>query len=135
MVIDGKLIQCKREVKSFDKAKSEEKLWISLAEVDLSSAQQKELLEAFKDSGKKFTPDWIQDFKGYANLSTKFALPVKDLDGNIHDSIEEFISEGFGWMGATVSLAINVKEGAVYPQAMIVLKEGERPNPFAEFDK
>ena len=63
MVIKGKLITCKRQVKQFEKAETKNKLWITLAEVNLSKEKKAELEEAYKDSGKKFTPDWLKDFK------------------------------------------------------------------------
>lgn len=133
MIVKGKLITCKREVKEFKGKKSDEALYITLAEVDLSKDQLAELKEVFKDSGPKFTPDWVKDFEGYVNVKTQYSLPCKDLDGNAHDSIEAFIKD-FAWMGADVALSLNLKEGAVYPNALIFKGEGKPFNPFAEFD-
>ena len=133
MLIKGKLITCKRQVKSFDKKETKNKLWITLAEAELSEDKLNKLKEAFAESGKKFTPDWIKNFEGYVNVSTDFALPCKDLEGNEHESLEEFIKE-FPYMGAEVKISITVKEGAVYPSALIFLSEGKAYNPFAEFD-
>ena len=135
MVIKGKLITCKRQVKQFEKAETKNKLWITLAEVELSDKKKAELAEAYKDSGKKFTPDWLKDFKGYVNLSTDFELPCKDPDGNEYHSIERFITEDkFPFMGAECKVSINIKDGAVYPNSLIFLGEGKPFNPFAEFD-
>lgn len=134
MILEGKLIKLKREVKEFGKQKTSEKLFITLSEVDISDSNLKELKEAFKDSGKNFTPDWIKDFKGYVNVSTKFELPFINLDGARFDSIEDEISDGLKWIGALCQLSIVVKEGAVYPAAIKMLEEGEAYNPFAEFD-
>ena len=109
MVIKGKLITCKRQVKQFEKAETKNKLWITLAEVNLSKEKKAELEEAYKDSGKKFTPDWLKDFKGYVNLSTDFELPCKDPDGNEYHSIERFITEDkFPFMGAECKVSINI---------------------------
>lgn len=136
MIIKGKLIQCKREVKEFDKKrKSEEKLFLTLAEADVTNAQLEELKEAFKDSGAKFTPDWLKEFEGYVNLSTKFELPYRDLDKNEYNSIEAGIADGLKWMSADVAVSINVKEGALYPNSIIFLSEGKSFNAFAEFDE
>ena len=134
MIVKGKLITCKREIKEFNGKKGDEALYITLAEVELSKDQKKELEEAFKDSGKKFTPEWVKDFTGYVNVKTQYDLPCRDLDGQDHASIEAFI-KNFAWMGADVQLSLNIKEGAVYPNAIIFKSEGKAFNPFAEFDK
>lgn len=139
MIIEGTLIKCKREVKEFkDGSKSDEKLFLTLSEVELSEEQLAELKEAFKDSGKKLTPDWVLDPKGYVNVSTKYALPVRAAylePIKEYNSVEKEIEEGLLVIGAKVKLSMNVKEGAVYPQALILLTEGNARNPFAEFDK
>ena len=57
MVIKGKLVVCKRQAKEFNGKSTDEKLWITLKDVELSDKKMKELKEAFKDSGKKFTPE------------------------------------------------------------------------------
>lgn len=135
MVIKGKLITCKRQVKEFKGKEVKEQLYVTLAEVDLSKDKMKELQEAFKDAGKKFTPTWLTKFEGYVNLKTEFALPCMDLEGNEHESVEDFIKETkFPYLGAEVKCSINVKEGAVYPNSIKFLSEGKPYNPFAEFD-
>lgn len=136
MIIKGKLIACKREVKEFDKKrKSEEKLFITLADAVVSDEQMKEIQYAFKDSGAKFTPDWVKNFEGYVNLSTKFDLPCRDVNKNEYNSIEAAIAGGLKWMGADVKCSINIKEGALYPNAILFLSEGSVFNAFAEFDE
>ena len=135
MVIKGKLITCKREQKEFKGKTSKEKLYVTLAEVELSKKKKDELTEAFKDAGKNFTPAWVKKFEGYVNLATEFELPCKDLEGNEHGSIEDYIKESkFPYMGAEVKASLNVKDGAVYPNSIIFLSEGKPYNPFAEFD-
>ena len=135
MVIKGKLITCKREQKEFKGKTLKEKLYLTLAEVELSKKKKDELTEAFKDAGKNFTPAWVKKFEGYVNLATEFELPCKDLEGNEHESIEDYIKESkFPYMGAEVKASLNVKDGAVYPNSIIFLSEGKPYNPFAEFD-
>ena len=135
MVIKGKLITCKRQVKEFKGKETKEKLYVTLAEVKLNDSKKKELQEAFKDAGKNFTPAWVKKFEGYVNLATEYELPCRDLESVDHDSIEEFIkAENFPYMGAEVKCSLNVKEGAVYPNAIVFLTEGTPYNPFGEFD-
>lgn len=135
MIIKGKLIEAKRASKEFGKRKSEEKFWISLANVTLSAQQEKELTDAFKDAGKNFTPGWIKDFKGYVNVATQYEVPFRDIEGVEYSSLEAAQSTGFKWMGAEVKLSINVKDGAVYPKSIVFLTEGAAVNVFAEFDE
>lgn len=135
MVIKGKLITCKREVKEFKGKVSKEKLYVTLAKVKLSDEKMKEIQAAFQDAGKNFTPAWVKKFEGYVNLATEFELPCKDLEGNEHESVEGYIKESkFPYMGAEVKVSLNVKDGAVYPNSIIFLTEGKPYNPFAEFD-
>lgn len=135
MVIKGKLITLKRCVKEFKDKVQKEKLYITLAEVELSQDKMKELEAAFKDSGKTFTPGWVKKFEGYVNVATEFELPCRDLDGKDHDSIEAFVQgTNFPYMGAECKMSMNVKEGAVYPNAIQFLSEGIPYNPFDEFD-
>ena len=77
MVIKGKLITCKRQVKEFKGKETKEKLYVTLAEVKLNDSKQKELQEAFKDAGKNFTPAWVKKFEGYVNLATEYDLPCR----------------------------------------------------------
>lgn len=144
MLVRGKLITCKKEVKEFEKRSTENKLWLTLAEVELDDAQKAELEEAFKDAGKKFTPEWIKNFSGYVNTSTQFELAYRiggqlaeELNGEYPvegNDVLDLIKDGFPYMGATVKLSLKVQEGAVYPNAIKFLTKGNAFNPFAEFD-
>lgn len=143
MVVKGKLITCKREVKDFGKRETADKVWITLAEADITGEQMKELEEAFKDAGKNFTPSWVKKFEGYVNVSSQFDLPYmlgKKLIEAYPDvpaqgqSVLELIKGGFPYMGSEVKLSLNVKECAVYPVSLKFLTEGNAFNPFAEFE-
>lgn len=131
MIIKGKLIKCNRTIKEFKGRQQPEKLYLTIAEVD---KLPDEIEEAFKDSGKTFTPDWVKSFEGYVNLSTQYELPCRDLRGADHESIEEFI-KNFDWKGADVSVSVNVKKGAIYPKSLVFESEGEPFNAFSDFDK
>lgn len=131
IIITGKLIECRRTVKKFNNGhESKEKLFISVAEVELTKEQLKTLEDAFKDSGKKFTPAWVADFDGYVNTSTVYELPAILPTGKQVVSIEDAIEDGFNFLGADVRLSLNVKDGAVYPKAIRFINEGKEVNPF-----
>lgn len=144
MIVKGKLITCKREVKEFEKRSTEEKLWLTLAEVELSDKQKAELEEAFKDAGKKFTPEWVKNFNGYVNVSTQFDLAYKfgeTLTAVLEDTyapegadVLALIKAGFPYMGAEAKLSLALKDGAVYPNSIKFITMGNAFNPFAEFE-
>ena len=144
MIVKGKLITCKREVKEFEKRSTEEKLWLTLAEVELSDEQKAELEEAFKDAGKKFTPDWVKNFNGYVNVSTQFDLAYKfgkTLTAELEDTyapegadVLALIKSGFPYMGAEAKLSLALKDGAVYPNSIKFVTKGNAFNPFSEFE-
>ena len=135
MIIKGKLIVCKRTVKEFKGKEQKEKLYVTLAEVKLSDEKLNELKEAFKDAGNKFTPSWVKKFDGYVNLATEFELPCIDLDGDKHDSVEDFIkNEKFPWISAECKVSVNIKDGALYPNSIKFISEGKQFDAFAEFD-
>lgn len=91
-----------------------------------------ELDEAYKGSGSRLTPKWLKDRTGFINLSSKFDIPVKDLNGR-KITFEE-LCEKSTVCGSEVLCSIVIKEGCVYPQALMVVKEGEERDPFAAFD-
>ena len=135
MIIKGKLIVCKRTEKEFKGKTQKEKLYVTLAEVKLSDEKLNELKEAFKDAGNKFTPSWIKKFEGYVNLATEFERPCIDLDGDKHDSVEDFIkNEKFPWISAECKVSVNIKDGALYPNSIKFISEGKQFDAFAEFD-
>lgn len=135
MIIKGKLINVKRELKEFKGRKADkEKLYITLAEVEEGSIDWDSVKECFKDSGDKFTPDWVKNFSGYVNLSTGFEkLPARYPDGTINNSLEDLIKD-FPWLGAEVRVSCALKDGAIYPNSIVFDGEGREFNPFAEFD-
>jgi len=133
MIIKGKLIKCARTVKEFKGKAQPEKLYITLAEV---KKLDDEIVEAFKDSGKTFTPEWVKNFEGFVNLSTQYDLPARDLKDRQFDSVlDMFADENFPWMGAEVGVSVNVKKGAIYPKAIKFYTEGTEFDAFSEFDE
>lgn len=134
IVVEGTLIKARREKKSF-KGNEVNKFNVTVAEVELTDEQKNILKEAFKDSGVSFTPSWVKDFEGYVNVgSSEFAIPFKDAMGKKYDSLEDEVDDGLPYMGAKVRMALNVKQGAVYPKAIVFLTEGEPYNPFNDFE-
>lgn len=82
----------------------------------------------YENVGSKMTPKWIKEESGYVNVSSKFDIPVKDTFGR-QITFEEF-TESATAIGSKVKLALTVKEGCIYPNAFVVIEDGEEVDPF-----
>lgn len=135
VTVTGTICECRRTSKTFKGKSNGEYFYLSLKDVEYSNEDDKAIIkDAFKESGKKFTPSWVEDIeKGFVNTKTKFDLPVR-YNGTDYKSIEDLIAdeEDFEPMGASVKLGLNVKNGAIYPTAVIVLANGEAFDPFED---
>ena len=88
--------------------------------------------EFYKTVGNKLTPTWLKERNGYINVSSKFDIPVKTVNGRIIEFSD--LIETTTCIGSKIKLALNVKEGAVYPISILILEDGEENDPFAMFD-
>ena len=88
--------------------------------------------ETYKDSGKKMTPKWFseseEDGSAYVNLTSGYPIPVKD-ENDDANSLDEM------YVGARVKVSINLREGAIYPKAFLILENGEEYNPFEDLEE
>lgn len=87
-------------------------------------------IDAYDNSGEKFTPDWYKNAEGYLNFSSKFDIPV--LDENEHRLTFEKWIEGGTALGSQVRVKFKNTDGAVYPVAVKVLEPGEPFDPFED---
>lgn len=85
---------------------------------------------AFDDCGPKFTPSWLKDAEGYMNLKSNFDIPVKDTKGR-KISFDDWL-ETETCTGADVKVKIRQKDGAIYPMAIVIVKDGENIDPFED---
>lgn len=129
IAIKGTLIKARRESKEFRGHKTAEKFHLTLANVEELPT---EIIDAFKDAGDKFTPTFVKKFEGFVNLSTKYDIPMMDTANNRHPSLEDMVNNGFPFMRAEVSVAVAVKDGALYPKAIRFLTDGEEFDPFEQ---
>lgn len=135
IIVTGRVCEFRRTVKKFNNGKeSENKLFVSLKGVELNDKKLEVIKEAFAEASKKFIPQWVKDFKGYINVSTQFELPCR-YNGKEYKSTEDFIAdENFIINNALVRLSLNVKDSAIYPNALDIITEGEEIDKFADFD-
>lgn len=134
MIIKGNLIKAMRQAKTFEGKTGEEKLYITVANVELTEEQLKEITSAYKEVGKKMTPAWVKEFEGYVNVSTKYDVPTRWVNGEKYDTLEEATADHADFYNAPVRLKIAVKDGAIYPSAIVFDGVGEEYDNFKDFD-
>ena len=123
LMVEGVVKAAKIGSTKFDK---DDKCRISIKTEDLEIYDQ---INAYDNSGEKFTPDWYKNAEGYLNLSSKFDIPVLDENGT-RLTFEKWIDGGAA-LGSTVRLKFKNTDGSVYPVAVKVLQPGE---PFDVFE-
>lgn len=97
------------------------------------SSNVREFFDKFYDGkAKKWIPDWYKDNKDFIAVKSAYNVPVKIDDEDKQMSFAEWVERG-NIRGAKVIVKCNVKESAIYPNAMLVLSEGEPYDAFAEF--
>lgn len=85
---------------------------------------------AYKNVESKLTPSWLKKREGYINLASVYDVPVRTENNHVitfSDWIEECNP-----VSSEVNVKVIQKEGACYPVAIDVIKEGDEPNPFLD---
>lgn len=85
-------------------------------------------IHAYDEVGPKMTPSWYKNRDGYINLASIYEIPIKDARGKSID-FDTWTSE-YNFLGSLVRVSIKQKDGAIYPQAMRILEDGEERDPF-----
>lgn len=83
--------------------------------------------EAFKATKSAFIPSWYKEAKGFCNMTSDFDIPVRLMDGTVL-KFEQWVESNN--IGDIIKVKINIKDGAIYPQAIVVTAIGEHVNPF-----
>ena len=115
------------------KGKGDERLNISVKlDEPLSDEVRKSILTATGlEVSSSWCPSWLKEDSDYVNVHTKFDLPCQTVanNGTFYEITADEVFEG-----AEIALILVCKEGAVYPQALRVYKNGEPYNPFEDFE-
>lgn len=85
-------------------------------------------IHAYDEVGPKMTPSWYKNRDGYINLASIYEIPIKDARGKNID-FDTWTAE-YNFLGSLVRVSIKQKDGAIYPQAMRILEDGEERDPF-----
>ena len=86
----------------------------------------------YKDKNKKWIPDWFKSDKDFIALKSAYNVPVKTEWDNTQMSFAQWVERG-NIRNAKVTIKCNIKESAIYPNAMLVHEDGEPYDAFAEF--
>lgn len=96
------------------------------------------LNKIYEHTADKWIPSWFKDMSRMT-LKSSYNIPVKIMpDAKAEDgeqgvlTFEQFVKRGY-IEDAFVEIKCNVKDSALYPSAMKVLKDGREYDPFADF--
>ena len=88
------------------------------------------IITAYDDTPAKLTPKWYKEAAGYINLSSSYNIEVKTTKGSIID-FEDWISD-YDTHNADVTVKFRQKDGAIYPICLVVHKDGDPVDNFAD---
>lgn len=87
-------------------------------------------IHAYDNVGAKLTPSWMKEKDGYINLSSIYDVPV--MDTRLKKISFTDWMENYNTIGSKVLVKIKQKDGAIYPEAIKVLEDGEKRDPFKD---
>lgn len=85
---------------------------------------------AYKKVGSKLTPSWLKTREGYMNLASMYDIPVRT-ENNREIPFSDWISD-CNPISSEVNVKVIQKEGACYPVAIDVIKDGDDQDPFLD---
>lgn len=87
------------------------------------------LASAYEDTHEKFVPRWFKEKDGYINLKSNFDIPVLTTNDE-ETTLVDLINESPTLIGSKVNISLTLADGAVYPNAIKIIEDGEVKNPF-----
>lgn len=123
LIIEGRIVSARFGSTKFD---DNNKYRVSIQSDTIPYAD----IHAYDNSGTKLTPAWFKNQDGYINLSSIYSMPVMNTRGNQID-FDDWISD-YNVLGSIVKVSVKQKEGALYPEAIRVIEDGEERDPFAD---
>lgn len=99
---------------------------------DITDDVKKALTEVFENKPPKWQPMWFKEGMESVQLKSTYDIPVMLVDEGEKMSFQDFVERGL-IRGAKVRVSVNLKDGAIYPVAMMVDVDGEEYDAFADF--
>lgn len=123
LIVEGVVVSARYGANKFDDTN---KYRIAIKSDDINYDE----IHAYDNVGTKLTPSWFKNRDGYINFSSIYSIPVMDAGGK-RISFDEWL-ENYNVLGSIVKVSFKQKDGAVYPEAIKVLEDGEERDPFAD---
>ena len=94
-----------------------------------------DVITAYEGTRTSFIPQWYKEQDGYMNLSSLYDIPCRY--GNDKFTFSEWISRDNDLTApnSEVCIRIRQKDGAVYPVAIDIMKDGELDDVWDGFDE
>lgn len=87
------------------------------------------LASAYEDTHEKFVPRWFKEKNGYINLKSNYDIPVLTTNDE-ETTLVDLINESPTLIGSKVNISLTLSDGAIYPNAIKIIEDGEVKNPF-----
>ena len=87
------------------------------------------LSSAYENTHEKFIPRWFKEKEGYINLKSNFDIPVLTTNDE-ETTLADLINESPTLIGSKVNISLTLADGAIYPNAIKIIEDGEDKNPF-----
>lgn len=141
--IRGTLVDAMYGKRSFSKGSdSKEKYRISIRAIPEDMEALVEAAEPYyAETDEKWLPKWYtdEDAREYLNVSSNFDIKagLKNDDGSIQElgNLMDYIGDNGNINGSKVVLMVLIKEGAIYPQSILIkeLHQTSISDMFADF--
>ena len=122
--IEGRLVSARYGATKFDENHNKYRIAIESDNIPYDE------IHAFDKSGDRLTPVWFKERNGYINLSSIYDIPVMNSYGK-RISFDDWL-ETETIIGSIVRVSVKQKEGALYPEAIKVIEDGEIRDPFSD---
>ena len=86
----------------------------------------------YENTAKKWIPDWYKESKDFISVKSVYNIPCMLADEKLQMSFAEFVERG-NIRDAKVIVKVNVKDNALYPNAMLIEEEGTPYDAFENF--
>ena len=87
------------------------------------------LASAYEDTHEKFIPRWFKEKNGFINLKSNYDIPVLTTNDE-ETTLVDLINESPTLIGSKVNISLTLTDGAIYPNAIKIIEDGEVKNPF-----
>lgn len=139
VIVKGILTSCYYGKSKLDKDNNKFRLSIKVEQSEVEKLRNKAVeLKTYETT--RLVPKWFTDdieTIEYLNFKSIYDLPLKH--ENETTTLEDVLSDNDNYLncrlvGSECRISVTLKEGAIYPNAIMIDKAGEVKNPFSDFE-